>query len=630
MNQQVLLPASIQPATPQKDLLPRPPRQYTPDFSQEKRDLRIPIKFTSVTNNLPYGCIVELEIASDVDTVYYALQETKDATKKLLYNSANAPENNTAARTSTKRMTLPSFSIHDFSYTRKKEVWLVCWPVSRWLSGAVIIGQAIYYGPIDLTPTLHLGTYELEVDVKGEDKILFQQVKPLIEKHFGKSALPGKVKVLPASSDIYYISTNTIHLSSNKRNFIHELLHATRKHLVFASKKYNFNEETELIEEAFAEGTANMIKDELNLQENNHLIPGAVYGSTMGYNYDFRIQEPSLTTQNVQSTSGGIVFLENSRYFLGSEAFHKIALEYYMRDGKYFGKEYNERYYDIIHRTKINPDKELFYSICEELVPSVENVPCREWLDRQKVFDAAIIPGDKIFMYLNDYHTHNQWIGICSINLYETFRNGSDWVYGLRKYRKNNQPVKIEVYQLANGQKVYDNTIKIPKYENGFGTIKLYFHHEAIDDGLSFFLQQDEERGIPYQTAKLTGGGLYEIRMTSSKATRTYYRFMGSTMHEHRNQLLFGIPRKDDRNRTIQVVHENRAGKKTYLSSLRFSKQLSAFTAPFIKNNNCEPGILTINIMENGSMTTLQRNIGYGGSYGGHQFWLGELEEVFV
>ena len=84
--------------------------------------------------------------------------------------------------------------------------------------------------------------------------------------------MPGSVKVEEAPSDIYLPSSNTIKLSADRRNLIHELIHANRKQLLFANNKFKFSQETEMMEEFFAEGVANMVKDELNLQANDCLL----------------------------------------------------------------------------------------------------------------------------------------------------------------------------------------------------------------------------------------------------------------------------------------------------------------------------------------------------------------------
>ncbi len=617
--------------TQQKGIpIPKPPRHLRINQATRSRSMTQEIRVVNVINNLPYGCIVEVEVSSDVDRVYYAVQENRDLNKRLFYQWDYVPNNATTTASGTKIFRLPAFSAHTF-YSTQQELWFMCRPFHHTTDGEDILGAPVFYFPIQNHRTQQLGGYDFEVDFEGADATLFQQVKPLIEKHFGKAALPGKVKVVHTDHDVYIPSTNTIFLSADKRNLIHELLHANRKHLLFASEAFRFNEKTELIEEAFAEGISNMIKDELNKQPNNHLKEGAVYGSTLGYNYDFRIQDRALITQNLQSTWGGILTLETSRYFLGSEAFHKIALEYYMREGKYFGKEYNTIYYDTIERTQINPDKELFYSICEQLMPTIEQKPCREWLDQQLVFNCEIVPGEKIFMNLTDYPLFDQWIGICQINLYETFRNGSDWEYGVRRYRKNASPVKIKVTHMPSGREFFNSTIRIPMYEGGFGTIKLFFHHRPIENGLDFFLQQDDDLNVAYETIPVTSG-LFKFELSTKRITKTYYRLLGDCMFENRDQILIGCPKRDDRHRTVQLVHENKQGQKTYLGTQRFSNQFCAYEVPFIKDDNCEPGILEITVKENGQTRMLQRNIGYGNEQGGHQFWLHELggDEVMV
>lgn len=297
----------------------------TPSPKAKQKKSKDTIQILQVFNNLPYACIVKILPPPNIDRVYYGVVDSKD--KRLIFKSEYPT-----------KTILSAFSIHQLD-TTEKNLRFVCWPVKK-----DKMGTPTYY-PIALDHIKQLGVYDLQVDFeKKADLKLFAQVKPLIEKHYGKAALPGPISVREDRYDIYYPHSNTMHLSADRRNIIHELIHTCRKQLLFANKKCKYNEEAEMIEEFFAEGVCNMIKDELNLSPNAYLQKGAVYGSTQGYNYDFRIIDGCLATQNLQSTTGGILTLETSRYYLASEAYHKIAVEYFIRTGKYFGKEFNDIY----------------------------------------------------------------------------------------------------------------------------------------------------------------------------------------------------------------------------------------------------------------------------------------------
>jgi len=573
---------------------------------QPKKNLRI----KRVVNNLPYACHVEVFPMEGIDWIYYAALDSND--KRLFYQSAYPVA------------TLPGFSIHRLD-TEEKEIRIVVWPVI-----GTEVGNPTYYGPIPIHDAFYIGAYDLEVEFKKQSDIdLFKQVMPLIEKHNGKAALPGIVHIEEATHDVYLPSLNTIKLSPDRRNLVHELIHASRKQLLFANKKFKFDEGTEMIEEFFAEGLSNMIKDELNLEKNDYLQPGAVYGSIIGYNYDYRITDPSLITQNLQSSWGGILTLENSRYFLASEAFHKIAIEYFIKTGKYFAKEFNRIYYDIVQRELVDPDVEMFYSICEQLFPTVEAKPTRQWLIDQKLFSGEIEPGEKIFMDINDYHTHNEWIGITAINLYNTFENGSDWIDGNQRYNMNGKKVKVELMNIATGRIEYSHEHEIPQYQSGFGAIKLYFHHDANSAGVAHFQKQDVERNITSFAIKVNSG-LYGIHLTSENASRSYYRMMGACMMTNRSKIMIANPFQCCENVSVRLVHHNREGKKTEVRPQPMNKQMCSIEVPFIKNNNCEPGILQIQVNAGGILQNFQRNIGYGGTHGGHQFLIGAEPNNFL
>lgn len=556
------------------------------------------VQVISVTNNLPYSCIAEIKRSKEVDAVHYAIVAADD--KRLIYRVV--PENNI----------IPSFSIYDLD-TSDREVMLVVWPV---IDG--VEGEPVYSGPIALHTGRKLGTYDLEVDLKGEDLALFKKIKPLIEKYYGKAALPGMVKIQPDTHDVYIPDHNVIHLSPSKHNFIHELLHANRKQLLFANKNFHFDETTEILEEFFSEGVSNLIKDELAADTD-----GLVYGSTLGYNYDFRIEDNALITQNLQSTWGGIRTLENSRYFLGSEAFHKIAMEYQLLTGRFFGKDFNKLYYEHVEKHMMNPDRELFFSLCEHLVPVVEGTPFREWIAKQKLFYCTNIPGEKLFMAIRDYYTSDDWLGVGRINFYETFPNGSDWIDGDKKYNKNGALVNIQVVRMHDGKVCYQEDQPIGDLQDGFGHIQLYFPTKENTPVLNHFTQYDDIAQRNYAVIPVEAG-LYEIILTAGTHRKRYYRILGDIMVHHRDQLILATP-LHGLNTTAQVTHRTISGKETILDPQPFHNRLCILTAPFIQNKNCEPGFLTIVIDDGFQQTTIQRNIGYGGDYGGHQFWLGEL-----
>ena len=83
------------------------------------------------------------------------------------------------------------------------------------------------------------------------------------------------------------------------------------------------------------------------------------------------------------------------------------------------------------------------------------------------------------------------------------------------------------------------------------------------------------------------------------------------------NPFTKGIPTK------IQLTHINRDKEKTVVPAQSLENHLAVFDVPFIKDKNCEPGILQIQVNVGGFCQNFQRNIGYGGPYGGHQFLVG-------
>ena len=80
----------------------------------------------------------------------------------------------------------------------------------------------------------------------------------------------------------------------------------------------------------------------------------------------------------------------------------------------------------------------------------------------------------------------------------------------------------------------------------------------------------------------------------------------------------------------MQLVHHNREGEKTIVEPQEAANNICVFDVPFIKNKNCEPGILQIQVNSGGFQQNFQRNIGYGNIYGGQQFLIGAEAKDFL
>ncbi len=596
----------MRPQTPNPN---RSPRTINPKFQNETDKIVI----ERVTNNLPYSCILDIACPPGISFVYYAALDSKG--KRLFYKSERPSD------------LLPGFSIEDLK-TEEATFTFVCWPVTNG-----VIGKETKIGPLKINNTPQIGGHDLEVNFEGEDKILFQQIKPLIEKHYGKAALPGPIKVVPNSYDIYIPAKNIIKLSSNKRNLVHELIHASRKQLLFACKCGKYDETTEMIEEFFAEGIANFIKNEQNQSPNNYLKPGAVFGSTMAYNYDFRINDDALISQNLQSSQGGMSQLENSRYELASAAYHKVGLEYFINTGRYFGKDFNEIYYSKIQNQRIDPSKELFYEICNQLIDKIEGKASTEWLDKQKIFNCQIVQGEKTFMDFQDYPMHDEWIGICQIYHYETFANGSDWAMGKKLYNKNGKEVFVDVKEHSSGNIVFSKALNISNRPNAFGYLKLYFYHKEHSPGIAHFSNIETNYNSPFEVI-FVPSGLYEITISTRNTQKQYFRIMGNTMFEDRNKLLFAFPEMKALS-NIELEFQNKKGANVHSGKAIFNAdKICKIDVPFISEKNCAHGILKVKVLDQGrKQFQIQRNIGYGGSHGGHQFLIEaptNQEDLFV
>jgi len=319
---------------------------------------------------------------------------------------------------------------------------------------------------------------------------------------------------------------------------------------------------------------------------------------------------------------GGILVLEHARYFLASEAYHKIALEYQIKTGRFFGKDFNAKYYGLMQEGLVDPDREMFFSICEQLMPTIEGIDCRKWMANQKLFYCIYVPGDKLFMNIRDYYTTTDWAGIGRIYFYETFANGSDWIDGDTRYNKNGEEVSVQIIRLSDGKVFYNQTHEIAGNKRGFGEIKLYFTAKEESDLMNHFKSQQETGKSNVAEVE---SGVYEIILSTATTEKRYFRILGNVLVKDRDKLIFATPLSGV-NTTVQVTHTDLKGIETVLEPQPFDKnRLCIVPAPFIKDKNCAPGMLRVTVDDGVFQKTIHRNIGYGGGYGGHQFWLGEL-----
>ena len=150
----------------------------------------------------------------------------------------------------------------------------------------------------------------------------------------------------------------------------------------------------------------------------------------------------------------------------------------------------------------------------------------------------------------------------------------------------------------------------------------MYFSSKEESDLITHFKTQKKTE--EFNIAEVESG-VYEIILSTATTEKRYYRILGNVLVKDRDKLVFATPLSGV-NTTVQVTHTNLKGIETVLAPQAFNKdRLCIVSAPFIKDKNCEPGMLQITIDDGFFQKTLQRTIGYGGDYGGHQFWLGEL-----
>lgn len=598
------------------------------------------IRIVHIENNLPYSCIVEIDFDenADFDRIYYAALGRNNL--RLFYKS------------DVKRKTIQHFSIQDFS-EMSDIIQLYVWPVKGEGVNRIIYDPTISKDWLNANRITQVGGYPFELEGMENISRYYERIIENIRTIYGDAALPGKVKITDGNYDIFFPSINTIQLAENPKNTVHELVHAHGKQLLFATKGGHYNETTELLEEFFTEGVANEVHNKLQKLFNPN--SSVVFGSILGYNYDFRIEEISLGTQNLQSSQGGIQFLETARYYMLSAAFEKVSIAYSLHAPypRHFAKEFRKLFHKHIMETKqTDSSRELFGKIVSdvftesnpEIITDIEGLPAEQWfLNQGNLFTCEIVEGPKIYMDFRDYLTGSEWIGIARFWLYDTFENGSDWAYGDKRYSRNGQTILISIRD-HKGNNVHSQKYIIPNFENGFGYVKIYFKYTKQSEAIKHFNKQDQESGIESHIIDLksNNGGLYSISvqtMTENvidwKVIKRYYRIMGRLMFDKKDHFIFANPSK--KIKALHYQHWERVGNESEQGKVSwhyFEDGICVVKNPFIKGRNTIPGELDIYYLEQKEMAAKEttdykleekatyRNIGYGNDFGGQQFLL--------
>ena len=444
------------------------------------------------TNNLPYSLTVEYCPNNKfIDRIYYKF--TDAAGNRIFYRTVLIQNTDEFTR-------IPNIQVNVPGTLRIEEA-----------IGNKILSNTEYAIEI---PELILGSTPLSITAPSNFRINLSDILADIDKYYGPSAYDTRTKLQFSATDWYSPSSDTIYYAAGGRNLVHELIHASRKSLLVSSRKGLWYEKLEMLEEFFAEGLSDQIK--------------GLY-STHLYNFDYYGTDPALGSENLQSSWGGIGFLEQCRYFLLSAAFWKLNFQYNKLTGRYLGKEFNSLYYARISSGE-QPSREMFVSILACLIPTIEGVNTRSWIDDKPIFNTEITTGPKTWIYVQDYAARNETLGICTIYSYETFPNGSDWIdeqNGL-KYNKNDTDVhiKIEKVEVNHLSTIVDFTTKVPRFTGGFGAIKLYLHDSPVSE-VALELMEKEPFGAH---AFHCPWGVYKITING----QVRYRFLGSDPSDER------------------------------------------------------------------------------------------------
>ncbi len=515
-------------------------------------------KIVEVQNNLPYSCIVRFELKDpmSVDWVYYAVTSVMDGeavlklSKKYIFQALGKHERSTI-----------SFAVDALPLKEgEKEIVLSLWSMKDNKNGTVVQQK------LKTNNVQKLGKYDTRFSFKKDSGFAPEQIAayqekfrfllPLVEKVYGKSALPATIEIGRTQRiELYVPSRNTLSLKDETENLVHEWIHAQRKQLLFAcDKNWCYDENTEMMEEMFAMGASvEVIHLAMQSEEGKVFFPpNKRHNSILGWDYDFRINKNLITT-NLQSSQGGME-LDLERYQLVQVAYEKLNVAYQQAHQGYFSHTFNTVYYALLEQDQnLRPTKELFYQIIEQLLPKVEGLPARKWLDQQELFDCRILKGVKTWMYAYNYFLHSEYICNLKFYLYETFENGSEWAQGKKLHSLNKEKLQIKITNLSSGTTHFNSTLPLtpsvnpPDYQN-FSSVRINLTtKEVLADSYLIQLAKynyDYDNRIQTINLSIQESGLYQIEIHNAthNVTQKYYRILGNTVQENRGCLFIAFP----------------------------------------------------------------------------------------
>jgi len=258
----------------------------------------------------------------------------------------------------------------------------------------------------------------------------FTKMYPLLLQLYGPPADSYTVTVVRDlryhSSNVFLPSTDEIRMDDGffPQLFTHELTHAFRNdHILSSDQNWNFDATLSGFEEGFAQAVSYdaMNRYVLAYPNDSQVAGNTLWGSSNDWDYDFQNMAELRGTDFW--SEGGATGLHWLKYEMGAAAIRKINIE-----SPDFYRRFNQEYYARINANPatVRVSRSFIVSVIATVVPQIEGVPAATWIDKQNIFFAQNVYGEKIFHRIQDYPA-SELYALHDIYFLNTMACGSEW-----------------------------------------------------------------------------------------------------------------------------------------------------------------------------------------------------------
>ena len=463
----------------------------------------------------------------------------------------------------------------------------------------------------------------------------FNKMYPFLLQLYGPPADSYTVTVVRDlryhSSNIFIPATDEIRMDDGfyPQLFTHELLHAFRNdHILSSDQNWNFDATLSGFEESFAQAVS---YEAMNLYvlayPNDSQVPGnSLWGSSNDWDYDF---QNMLELRGTDFWSdGGATGLYWLKYEMGAAAIRKINLE-----SPGFYQRFNQAYYARINADPVNVhvSRSLIIDIIQTLVPQIEGVPAADWINKQYIFYAQNVYGEKIFHRIQDYPA-SELYAFQDLYFLNTMSCGSEWACfdGTQwVYHRLNGAQGTGKLTDINGAVMWSGSLLIePTTNPSDGTFAIGHDTKSLTTAASN--QPWPGGSVDDFILNLRTMGLYKFESTfvdplnGATTTNSVYRVLGAPIANNFQGVWGGVV--GHRNGTVTLTHDGYAPVTLAVSNGAFAGATgwTGIANPRTGGRDTVPGRVSITFVDSDTGQSFQtkRNVDYGNSNGSEMFLL--------